>query len=52
MNRLPSDRPIVLLDVGAKYLSQYKVYVALAATPNRKRIAYVPLRPELSDYDI
>lgn len=27
MNRLPFDRPVVLIDVGAKYLSQYKVYV-------------------------
>lgn len=24
----------------------------MAATPNRKRIAYVPLRPELSEYDV
>lgn len=30
INRLPRER-IVLIDVGAKYLSQSKIYVALSA---------------------
>lgn len=51
MNRLPRNEAVVLIDVGAKYLSQYKIYAALAASDGRKRIAYIPLRPELSDYD-